>query len=151
MSSPSSSWIAQDHHLVWEAEEAEAVEACSPDGRHIAVGGPNHSVEVWDARLRHRWLTYTGHQDGLYRRASGQMLALAWSPDGRCIASLSSNGSLQVWDARTGIHQRTLLPASSEAVQASSQEQACELRWETDGLRLLRQRGQEQEQRLWPL
>src|SRR5579884_1913561 len=123
----------------------------SPDGSSLAVCGPNHTVEVWDAHAHHRRLTYYGHQDGLYRRLMGHILAIAWSPDGTRIASLSSNGSLHVWDARTGIHQRTLLPASHEAMQAHPPEQKCELRWETDGLHLWRERGQEQEQRLWPL
>lgn len=123
----------------------------SPDGMYTAVPGCNHTVEVWDCTFNRRLLTYTGHQDGLYRRTSGRILAIAWSPDGRRIASVSSNGSLQVWDARTGIHQRTLLLTSTDAMHMPPQEQECELIWETDGLHLHRQRGQEQEQSVWAL
>lgn len=141
---PSSPFVAQEQGV-------PDFVALSPDGMYAAVRGPNHTVEVWNNTFSHRLLTYSGHQDGLYRRLNGHILAIAWSPDGRRIASVSSNGSLQVWDAHTAIHQRTLLPASSEAVQAPSQEQSCELRWETDGLRLLRQRGQEREQKVWSL
>jgi WD40 repeat protein len=122
----------------------------SPDGMHVAVRGPNHTVEVWKSGFNHRLLTYCGHQDGLYR-LSGHILAIAWSPEGTRIASVSSNGSLHVWDARTAIHQRTLLSASFSKIQQQIPEQECELFWKTDGLHLHRQRGQEQEQRVWPL
>lgn len=151
MCSPSSpSFVAQDQD--WERGVPDFVGAPSPDGRHVAVRGPNHTVEVWNNSYSHRLLTYSGHQDGLYRRLTGRILAIAWSPDGSRIASISSNGSLQVWNARTGIHQRTLLPASFDMMQSqSNQEQECELIWETDGLHLKRQRGQELEQKVWIL
>jgi WD40 repeat protein len=144
---PTTAYQDQD----WKRDIPDCVGALSPDGMHVAVRGPNHTVEVWDCRFRRRRrLTYGGHQDGLYRR-TGRILAIAWSPDGRRIASISSTGSLQVWDARTGIHQRTLLPASRDAMHLPPQQQECELLWKTDGLHLWRQRGQEQEQRTWPL
>jgi WD40 repeat protein len=142
---PSSPFVVQEQGVL------DFVGALSPDGMYVAVRGPNHTVEVWNNRFSHRLLTYCGHQDGLYRRLNGYILAIAWSPDGTRIASVSSNGSLQVWDARTAIHQRTLLPASFEAMQLQSQEQECELIWETDGLRLKRQHGQELEQKVWSL
>ncbi len=120
----------------------------SPDGSSLAVCGPNHTVEVWDAHAHHRRLTYYGHQDGLYRRLMGHILAIAWSPDGTRIASLSSNGSLHVWDARTGIHQRTLLPAT---VERPTPEPQCALRWQTEGLCLVRRHGSSLEQQRWVL
>lgn len=123
----------------------------SPDGMYTAVPGCNHTIEVWDCTFSRHLLTYSGHQDGLYRRISGRILAIAWSPDGKRIASASNNGSLHLWDARTGIHQRTLLPASSDAMYMVPQEQECKLIWETDGLHRHRQRGQEQEQKRWHL
>jgi WD40 repeat protein len=145
----SSPFVAQEQD--WERSVPDFVGALSPDGMHVAVRGPNHTVEVWNNTFSHRLLTYCGHQDGLYRRLNGHILSIAWSPDGTRIASVSSNGSLQVWDARTAIHQRTLLLATTEAMQLQSLEQECELIWETDGLHLYRQRVQEQEQRVWHL
>jgi WD40 repeat protein len=150
MFSPSSpSFAAQDQY--WKQDIPDFVGAFSRDGLRVAVRGPNHTVEVWSNNFSRRLLIYYGHQDGLYRRLTGHILAIAWSPDGTRIASISSNGSLQVWDARTGIHQRSLLPASFNTMQAQSQEQECELIWETDGLHLKRQRGQEREQKAWKL
>lgn len=139
--------------LLADAAIPDFIGALSPDGLHLATAGPHHTVELWNSRLSQRLLTYSGHQDGIYRRLTGRILAIAWSPDGTRIVSASSNGSLHVWDARTGIHQRTLLLASLDGKQSTISEQECELVWDADGLHLHRQDGsqQEPEQRVWYL
>lgn len=80
----------------------------SPDGRFLAVPGESHTVLVLDATTNEPWVTYYGHQAGVYRRMSGTIKALAWLPDGCSIASGSTDGSIHLWQARSGIHQRTL-------------------------------------------
>jgi WD40 repeat protein len=80
----------------------------SPDGRFLVVPGASHTVIVLDALTNEPWVTYYGHQAGLYRRVGGTITALAWLPDGSSIVSGSTDGSIHVWHARTGIHQRTL-------------------------------------------
>jgi len=151
MCSPTSACITQNPGDRRGLPDGVGVVCPSPDGKHIAVCGPNHTVEVWDAHVHHRRFTSYGHQDGLYRRLMGHVLAIAWSPDGTRLASVSSNGSLHVWDARTGIHQRTVWPASCE-MPTHAQEQPCALSWETDGLlHLKRAYGQTLEQKVWSL
>ncbi len=59
--------------------------AWSPDGRRIASGGNDSTVQVWDARAGHRLVLYTGH--------TGTVYTLAWSPDGRRIASGSDDST----------------------------------------------------------
>src|SRR5207237_5126611 len=68
--------------------------AWSPDGKHIASGGADGSVQVWDASTGHTYVTYSGHTAPVY--------AVAWSLDGKHIASGGSDGSVKVWDAATG-------------------------------------------------
>src|ERR1700736_1562006 len=80
----------------------------SPDGRFLAVPGENHTVLVLDAATNEPWVSYYGHQAGVYRRVSGTIKALAWLPGGSSIASGSTDGSIHIWHARSGIHQRTL-------------------------------------------
>jgi WD40 repeat protein len=80
----------------------------SPDGRLLAVSGERHTVLVFDATTNEPWVTYYGHQAGVYRRVSGTITVLAWLPDGSSIASGSSDGSIHLWHGRSGIHQRTL-------------------------------------------
>ena len=68
----------------------------SPDGKRIASGSTDTTVQVWDATDGGHVVTYRGH--------SGIVTTMAWSPDGRRIASGSYDGTVQVWDATDGGH-----------------------------------------------
>jgi len=72
--------------------------AWSPDGRYIASGSWDHSVQVWDTSTRALLFSYE-HNDIVD--------ALAWSPDGRYIASGGWDNTKQVWDVNTRTHFRT--------------------------------------------
>lgn len=63
--------------------------AWSPDGRYIASGSWDHTVQVWQALTGTPLLTYKGH--------SSDVASVAWSPDGRSIASGSWDHTVQVW------------------------------------------------------
>ncbi|HKF38241.1 MAG TPA: WD40 repeat domain-containing protein [Ktedonobacteraceae bacterium] len=91
-----------------ESRHSGATPILSPDGRFLAVPGANHTVLVLDAATNEPWVTYYGHQAGVYRRVGGTIKALVWLPDGNSIVSGSTDGSIHVWHARSGIHQRTL-------------------------------------------
>jgi WD40 repeat protein len=54
--------------------------AWSPDGKHLASGSWDTTVQVWDATTGHLVFTYRGHSDIVG--------ALAWPPDGNRIASV---------------------------------------------------------------
>ncbi|HZT99341.1 MAG TPA: serine/threonine-protein kinase [Ktedonobacteraceae bacterium] len=67
--------------------------AWSPNGKRIASGSSDQTVQVWDAADGGNVFTYRGH--------ANIVLAVAWSPDGKRIAS--ANGlTVQVWDAADG-------------------------------------------------
>ncbi len=66
--------------------------AWSPDGRYIASGSWDDTVQVWDAKTGALLFSY---------RQNGIVDAVAWSPDGRYIASGSWDDTVQVWDVLT--------------------------------------------------
>ncbi|HEX9130958.1 MAG TPA: serine/threonine-protein kinase, partial [Ktedonobacteraceae bacterium] len=68
--------------------------AWSPDRRHIASGGHDRTVHVWDAT--------TGAASYIYRGHAAGVTTIAWSPDGYYIASASLDKTVQVWDIETG-------------------------------------------------
>ncbi len=68
--------------------------AWSPDRRHIASGGHDRTVQIWDATTGFISFIYHGHAAGV--------TAIAWSPDGHYIASVSLDKTVQVWNVDTG-------------------------------------------------
>jgi WD40 repeat protein len=71
----------------------------SPDGKRIAAGSFDKTVQVWDAADGSHVYTYPGHTDDVN--------VVAWSPDGKRIASASRDRIVQVWDAVGGSHVYT--------------------------------------------
>jgi WD40 repeat protein len=66
----------------------------SPQGRQVASGGMDGTIQVWDAETGETVLTHQG--------VSNIVVAVAWSPDGQFIASTGNVGPTQIWFARTG-------------------------------------------------
>ncbi len=71
----------------------------SPDGKLIASGGRDESVQVWDATSGKQVLNYPGHSHWI---GKGLVQAVMWSPDGKHIASGSWDKTVRVWDVDTG-------------------------------------------------
>jgi WD40 repeat protein len=73
--------------------------AFSPEGRHVAAGGFDRVVRIWDTGGGKPRLL-TGHQDWVER--------VAFSPDGRLLLSSDKAGNVRLWDADSGTPRRTL-------------------------------------------
>ena len=68
----------------------------SPDGAHIALGGPDGSCNVWNIQTRQAVLSLTGHH------GSGSVRAVDYSPDGNFVATASDDCTVCLWNAHTG-------------------------------------------------
>ena len=75
--------------------------AFSPEGTHLASGGKDLMVRLWDT---------TGTEPPIVlQKHSGWINALAFSPDGGTLASGSADRTVQLWDTATGERLATLM------------------------------------------
>lgn len=85
--------------------------AWSPNGRYIASGGDDETIQVWEAASGQLVSTYHHHSHWIH--------AVSWSPDGRHIASVSGDKEIHVWDAATG-HRHFMCHSSSSLMLAGA-------------------------------
>ncbi|MEO6890729.1 MAG: serine/threonine-protein kinase [Ktedonobacteraceae bacterium] len=90
--------------------------AWSPDGRYIASGSKDTTVQVWDAFTKQTILNYTGHKDFVY--------SVVWSNDAKHIASGGADETVHVWNVPDGqdvfVHQQSrVVPSISWSPIAS--------------------------------
>lgn len=90
------------------------------DHRFRAEPGKDNTVNIYSDN--HLWLTYYGHQEGLYKKR-GTVTDIQWIETDGCrrIKSTSSTGSIQLWDALMGYHLRTYTASDTQRKEAISQ------------------------------
>jgi WD40 repeat protein len=93
----------------------------SPNGKLIASGSGDETVQVWEATSGTNVLNYQGHS---HRIGKGLVQAVMWSPDGKYLVSGSWDKSVRIWDASTG-HTISTYRSYYEVVEAVA--------WSPDG------------------
>jgi WD40 repeat protein len=93
----------------------------SPDGKFIASGSGDETVQVWDVARGAKVLSYCGH---CHKIGKGLVQAVMWSPDGKYIVSGSWDKTVRIWDAYKG-HTISTYRSYYEVVEAVA--------WSPDG------------------
>jgi len=81
------------HTLLGHSNSVTSV-AFSPDGKTLASGSEDKTIEMWKLETGKRWYTLTGHSDWV--------TCVAFSPDGATLASSGRDKTIQIWDLNKG-------------------------------------------------
>jgi WD40 repeat protein len=82
--------------------------AWSPNSAHIASGGSDAVISLWDIATRdHAGMTQHVPRH-LLRGHKKVVWGIAWSPDGRWLASCSEDNTIRIWDAVKGVSERVI-------------------------------------------
>ncbi|MFL5625138.1 MAG: WD40 repeat domain-containing protein, partial [Ktedonobacteraceae bacterium] len=93
--------------------------AWSPNGKRIASGSDDHTVQIWGAATGEMLLTNNDNTMAVNK--------VAWSPDGKFIASAGEDGTVQVWNATSGKAVYTFRGHTEEVLTVA---------WSPDGNRI---------------
>lgn len=90
--------------------------AWSPAGQHLASGGFDAAVRLWDLASGQEVVRFTGH--------GGPIYDVAFSPDSRSLASASFDGSVKVWGITSEREEATFANSAWERLGAEVAEMA---------------------------
>ena len=83
----------------------------SPDGQTLAVGIPNFTVELWDARTGEPKNTFVADTvvslEDISSPSSG-IRSVVFSPDGQTLVGVKTDETIWFWEVASGAHLRTL-------------------------------------------
>ncbi|MFM7885832.1 MAG: WD40 repeat domain-containing protein, partial [Pseudanabaena sp.] len=86
----------------WEADSSNRVwaMALSPNSQHLATGGDDRSIKLWDIETGACLRIFSGH--------SHPVVSLVFTPKGDRLISGSSDCTIKIWDLFTGNCLETL-------------------------------------------
>ncbi|NBC02652.1 MAG: NACHT domain-containing protein [Bacteroidetes bacterium] len=76
-------------HVISAHSNGVLVIKWSPDGRFLATGSSDYSVQIWETTRFTEYFKLLGHEGFIYD--------LDWTPDSKKIASASQDGTVRIW------------------------------------------------------
>ncbi|KAL7947007.1 quinon protein alcohol dehydrogenase-like superfamily [Trichoderma barbatum] len=89
-----------DDSKMWEGHDDLFKMAFPPDGKKLASGSMDKTIEIWDTTTEGRVQILVGHQEAVH--------CITFSPHGRLLASGSSDTNVKIWDVAKDICIQTL-------------------------------------------
>lgn len=96
-------WSVADGKLVRVLKgHADAIYAAAlaPDGKTLATGSYDQTIQLWDVESGTALRTLSGH--------NGAVFGLAFRPDGKILASASADRTVKLWNVESGRRTDTL-------------------------------------------
>ena len=104
-------------------------EGLSPDGKTLAIGKTNNTVELWD--------THTGKHKATLRKHTGWVSSVAFSPDSRLLATGDHRRTIHLWHPATAQHIATFTTRNGSVTAiAFSPDNSILAAGTTDGIHL---------------
>ncbi len=100
--------------------------AFSPDGSHLATGGADHTLRLWNVATRDAVAVWRGHE--------AEVRDVVFTPDGKWLVTAGKDKTVRIWDASARRTNETLVPITSVAVSSTDGRWLCgrgeSSRWE---------------------
>ena len=85
---------------VWKESGPVFGLAFRPDGKRLAIGGPEGRAAIWDVATGKQLYSFVGHSRAVF--------SVAFTPDGSRLATAGGDGTVKIWDAESGEELLTL-------------------------------------------
>jgi WD40 repeat protein len=124
----------------------------SPDGRYLAVVGPENTLYLYDPRTGEEFRRFPGPRRLVFlnrpsiwsdRDWSSDLYDVAFSADGKTLAAEQKDGSIRLWEVATGKERnrfaghadgiRALIFVKGDRLLVSGGEDGTGLVWDTSG------------------